>query len=100
LALEVKCTGCSSRGPQFNSQQPYSISQPSIMGSNTPFSGMHVYMQIEYPYIKIKKTDEGEGGRGGGGGEGGEGEGKEKEKKKAELLKKAEIQHRKLCKVN
>jgi hypothetical protein len=30
-------TGCSSRGPEFNSQQPHSGSQPSIMGSDALF---------------------------------------------------------------
>jgi hypothetical protein len=30
----VKSTDCSSRGPQFNSQQPHSSSQPSVMGSD------------------------------------------------------------------
>jgi hypothetical protein len=30
---EVKSTGCSSRGPQFDSQQPYGGSQPSVMRS-------------------------------------------------------------------
>jgi hypothetical protein len=29
----VKSTDCSSRGPEFNSQQPHSGSQPSVMGS-------------------------------------------------------------------
>jgi hypothetical protein len=28
----VKSTDCSSRGPEFNSQQPHGASQPSIMG--------------------------------------------------------------------
>ena len=31
---EVKSTDCSSRGPEFNSQQPYGGSQPSVMRSN------------------------------------------------------------------
>jgi hypothetical protein len=30
----VKSTDCSSRGPEFNSQQPHSGSQPSVMGSD------------------------------------------------------------------
>jgi hypothetical protein len=33
----VESTDCSSRGPEFNSQQPYCSSQPSVMGSNTLF---------------------------------------------------------------
>jgi len=34
---EVKSTDCSSRGPEFNSQQPHGGSQPSIMGSDALF---------------------------------------------------------------
>jgi hypothetical protein len=30
----VKNTSCSSRGPEFSSQQPHGGSQPSVMGSN------------------------------------------------------------------
>jgi len=30
----VKSTGCSSRGPEFKSQQPHGGSQPSVMGSD------------------------------------------------------------------
>jgi hypothetical protein len=30
----VKSSGCSSRGPEFNSQQPYGGSQPSVIGSD------------------------------------------------------------------
>jgi hypothetical protein len=33
----VKSTDCSSRGPEFNSQQPHGGSQPSVMGSDTLF---------------------------------------------------------------
>jgi hypothetical protein len=29
--------GCSSRGPEFNSQQPHGGSQPSVMGSDAVF---------------------------------------------------------------
>jgi hypothetical protein len=32
-----KSTDCSSRGPEFNSQQSHSGSQPSIMGSDALF---------------------------------------------------------------
>ena len=32
--LAVKSTGCSSRGPEFNSEQPHGGSQPSVMGSD------------------------------------------------------------------
>ena len=34
---EVKSTGCSSRGPEFNSQQLYAGSQPSIVRPGTLF---------------------------------------------------------------
>jgi hypothetical protein len=30
----VKSIDCSSRGPEFNSQQPHGGSQPSVMGSD------------------------------------------------------------------
>jgi hypothetical protein len=33
----VKSTDCSSRGPEFNSQQPHGGSQPSVMGSKALF---------------------------------------------------------------
>jgi len=33
----VKSTDCSSRGPEFNSQQPHGGSQPSLMGSDALF---------------------------------------------------------------
>jgi hypothetical protein len=33
----AKSTDCSSRGPEFKSQQPHSGSQPSVMGSNALF---------------------------------------------------------------
>jgi hypothetical protein len=35
----VKSTDCSSRGPEFNSQQPHGGSQPSIMRSDST----HIY---------------------------------------------------------
>jgi hypothetical protein len=41
----VKSTDCSSRGPEFNSQQPYGGSQPSEMGSNALF-GMCLFKKI------------------------------------------------------
>jgi hypothetical protein len=34
---EVKSTGCSSRGPEFSSQQPHGGSQPSVMRSGALF---------------------------------------------------------------
>jgi hypothetical protein len=41
---EVKSTVCSSRGPEFNSQQSHGGSQPSVMGSDALFwpAGTHV----------------------------------------------------------
>jgi hypothetical protein len=33
----VKSTDCSSRGPEFSSQQPRGGSQPSVMGSDALF---------------------------------------------------------------
>jgi hypothetical protein len=33
----VKITDCSSRGPEFNSQQPHGGSKPSAMGSDALF---------------------------------------------------------------
>jgi hypothetical protein len=33
----VKRTDCSSKGPEFNSQQPHGGSQPSVMGSDALF---------------------------------------------------------------
>ena len=33
----VKSTGCSSRGPEFNFQQPHGGSQPSVMASDALF---------------------------------------------------------------
>ena len=39
----AKSTDCSSRGPEFNSQQLYGGSQPSLMGSDALFwhAGVH-----------------------------------------------------------
>jgi hypothetical protein len=42
-------TDCSSRGPEFISQQPHGGSQPSIMGSNALF----LYVQREQQNIYI-----------------------------------------------
>jgi hypothetical protein len=35
--LAVKSTDCSSKGPEFNSQQPHGGSQPSVMESDALF---------------------------------------------------------------
>jgi hypothetical protein len=32
----IKSTGCSSKGPEFNSQQPHGGSQPFITGADAP----------------------------------------------------------------
>jgi hypothetical protein len=39
----VKSAGCSSRGPEFNPQQPHSGSQPSIIGSDAPFWHVNIH---------------------------------------------------------
>jgi hypothetical protein len=49
----VKSTDCSSRGPEFNSQQPYGGSQPSVMGSYVP-SSLCLKTAAVYSY-KLKK---------------------------------------------
>jgi hypothetical protein len=47
--IAVKSTDCTSRGPEFKSQQPRGGSQPSIMRPNAPPpSGVQVCMQIEH----------------------------------------------------
>ena len=49
----VKSTDCSSRGPEFNSQQPHDGSQPSVMRS-VPSSGVQIYMEAECCKIFLK----------------------------------------------
>ena len=51
----VKSTGCSSRGSEFNFQQPHGGSQPSVIGSDALFwpagpAGTHV----GHSYMKYK----------------------------------------------
>jgi hypothetical protein len=36
-SVVVKSTDCSSRGPEFKSQQPHDGSEPSVMGSDALF---------------------------------------------------------------
>jgi hypothetical protein len=48
----VKSTDCSSRGPEFNSQQPHGGSQPSVMGS-VPSSGVSEESSNVLTYINI-----------------------------------------------
>jgi hypothetical protein len=40
----VKCTGRSSRGSEFNSQQPHGVSGPSVVECDV-LSGMLAYIQ-------------------------------------------------------
>jgi hypothetical protein len=47
----VKSTDCSSRGPEFSSQQPHGGSEPSVMESDALFWYTGI-MQIEHSYIK------------------------------------------------
>ena len=37
MSSVVKSTDCPPRGPEFNSKQPHSGSQPSVIGSDTLF---------------------------------------------------------------
>jgi hypothetical protein len=48
--LIVERTGCSSIGPEFNSQQPHGSSQPSTVRSGALFwpSGMHALQSTVY----------------------------------------------------
>jgi hypothetical protein len=52
----VKSTGCSSRGPRFNSQQPHGCSQPSVIlvpGDQTDICVVKTLMNIKY-FLKKK----------------------------------------------
>ena len=57
--LEVKSTGCSSRGPEFNSQQLQGGSQPSRMRSGLLFwpVGTHAGRTL-YTKFKIREKSE------------------------------------------
>jgi hypothetical protein len=48
----VRSTGCSSRGPEFNSQQPHGGSQPSVMGSDALFWHAVEHGNRAFVYIK------------------------------------------------
>jgi hypothetical protein len=50
----VKCTGCSSTGPEFNSQQPHGGSGPSVMGFDALF-WYAVYMQQSSPTLNKQR---------------------------------------------
>jgi hypothetical protein len=49
MAQVVKNTDCSSRGPEFKSQQPHGGSQPSVMGSDALF--WCVFRQLQCTHI-------------------------------------------------
>ena len=49
----VKSIACSSRGPEFNSQQPHGDSQPSVMGSDALF--WCVWRQLQCAHAQKKK---------------------------------------------
>jgi hypothetical protein len=49
----VKNTDCSSRGPEFKSQQPHGGSQPSVMGSDTLFWCVSEDSYSVLTYIKL-----------------------------------------------
>jgi hypothetical protein len=50
--LAVKSTICSSRGSEFNSQQPHGGPQPSVMGSDALFWYTGVHTDRALIYIK------------------------------------------------
>ena len=61
----IKSTGCSVRGPKFNSQQPYGGSQPSVMRSNGLFwcvwrqqQCTQIYIHIHYVHIHMQEEEE------------------------------------------
>jgi hypothetical protein len=47
----VKSTDCSSRGPEFNSQQPHGGSQPTVMGSDVLFR--YVWRQLQFTHLNM-----------------------------------------------
>ena len=49
----VKSTDCSSRGPEFNSQQSHGGSQPSAMGSNALFWCVCGWLQWTHKKINL-----------------------------------------------
>jgi hypothetical protein len=52
----VKSTGCSSRDPEFNSQQPHGGSQPSVMGSNVLFWQIDIHTNRARIHRKKKEA--------------------------------------------
>jgi hypothetical protein len=55
--LAVKSTGCFSRGPEFNSQQPHGGSQPSVMESDALFWYLKTATVYLYIINKSKKEN-------------------------------------------
>jgi hypothetical protein len=55
MAQQVKSIDCSSRGPEFNSQQPHGGSQPTVMGSDALFWSVSEDSCSVLTYIKINK---------------------------------------------
>ena len=51
----VKSTDCSSRGPEFNSQQPHGGLKPSVVRSDVPFWHADVHADRALKYIKRDK---------------------------------------------
>jgi hypothetical protein len=52
----VESTDCSFRGPEFNSQQPHGVSQPSKRGSDALFRGIYRQQQCTHTHIHTQKT--------------------------------------------
>ena len=48
MAQWLRLLGCSSRGPEFNSQQHHGGSQPSVMGSDALFWGVLKKLQCTH----------------------------------------------------
>jgi hypothetical protein len=61
----VKSTDCSSRGPEFNSQQPHGGSQPSVMRSGALFWCVNILIYIkERKQAHLQTTKPSSGGQG------------------------------------
>jgi hypothetical protein len=48
----IKSTSCSSRGPEFNSQQPHGGSHPCVIRSDSLFSPAGIHADEALIYIK------------------------------------------------
>jgi hypothetical protein len=53
----VKSTDCSSRGPEFNSQQPHGGSQPSVIGSDALFWCVLRQLQCTLNKINLERKE-------------------------------------------